>query len=109
MKLLQYLRIKMVDRQEKKAKLIWHCLLVNRNGALCYRTKNKKIGQRVWIFAICKKSVRQIWEKLLNTATKTGLDAAKKVVHKTVEATGEFIGNKMAEKIVKLDLNSRNV
>ena len=45
----------------------------------------------------------------MNTATKTGLDAAKKVVHKTVEATGEFIGNKMAEKIVKLDSNSRNV
>ena len=37
--------------------------------------------------------------------TKTGLDAAKtaskKVVYKTAEATGEFIGN-------KIDANSRN-
>ena len=44
-------------------------------------------------------------KKLLDTATKTGLDAvktaSKKVVHKTAEATGELIGNKVAEKIVK--------
>ena len=44
-------------------------------------------------------------KKLLDTATKTGLDAVKtasnKVVHKTAEATGELIGNKVAEKIVK--------
>ena len=41
----------------------------------------------------------------MDTATKIGLDAAKvaskKVVHKTVEATGELIGNKIAEKIEK--------
>ena len=56
-------------------------------------------------------------KKLLDTATKTGLDATKtafkKVVHKTAEATGVLIGNKIAEKIVKPkpvpDLNSRNV
>ena len=40
-----------------------------------------------------------------NTATKTGLDAAKtdskKVVHKTTEATGKFIWNKIAEKVVQ--------
>ena len=48
---------------------------------------------------------------------KTGLDAAKtaakKVVHKTVGAAGEFIGNKIAEKVMKPkpmpDENSRNV
>ena len=44
-------------------------------------------------------------EKLIDTATKTGLDAAKnaskKVIHKTAEATGELIGNKIAGKIVK--------
>ena len=41
----------------------------------------------------------------MDTATKTGLDAAKtgskKVVHKIAEATGELIGNKITNKIVK--------
>ena len=41
----------------------------------------------------------------MDTATKIRLDAAKvaskKVVHKTVEATAELIGNKIAEKIEK--------
>ena len=56
-------------------------------------------------------------EQLLDTATKTGLDAlktaSKKVVHKAAEATGEFIGNKIAGKIGKpkpvIDVDSRNV
>ena len=56
-------------------------------------------------------------KKLLVTATKTAIDATKtafkKVVHKTVEATGELTGNKIAEKKVKPkpvpDNNSRNV
>ena len=43
--------------------------------------------------------------KLLDAATKTGQDTAKaaseKEVHKTVEATGELIWNKIAEKSVK--------
>ena len=51
----------------------------------------------------------------MNTATKTGLKktAFKKVVHKIAENTGELIGNKITEKIVKPKLapdeNSRNV
>ena len=57
-------------------------------------------------------------KKILDTATKTGLDAAKtpskKVIYKTNEATGgELIGKKIAEKIVTPDpvpgVNSRNV
>ena len=46
----------------------------------------------------------------------TGLDAlktTKKVFHKVAEATGEFTGNRIADKIVKpkhvIDENSRNV
>ena len=39
----------------------------------------------------------------MDTATKTGIDAAKlaskKVVQKTAEATGDLIGNKIADKI----------
>ena len=41
----------------------------------------------------------------LGTATKTGLHAletvTKKVAHKAAEATGEFIGNKIADEIGK--------
>ena len=46
----------------------------------------------------------------MDVATKTGLDtlktASKKITYKAVEVTGEFIGNKTANKIVK---PSRNV
>ena len=41
----------------------------------------------------------------MDADTKTGLDAlktgTKKVAYKVPEATGEFIGNKIADKIVK--------
>ena len=45
-------------------------------------------------------------EKLMDTATKTGIDAtktaSKRVVQKTAEATGDLIGNKMAYKITSV-------
>ena len=45
-------------------------------------------------------------KKLMDTATKIGIDAAKtdskKVVQKTAEGTGNLIGNKMADKIFSL-------
>ena len=44
--------------------------------------------------------------KLMDTATKTGIDAAKtaskRVVQKTAEATGDLIGNKIADKITSI-------
>ena len=43
----------------------------------------------------------------MDTATKTGMDAAKiaskRVVQKTAEATGDLIGNKIADKITSTD------
>ena len=43
----------------------------------------------------------------MDTATKTGIDAAKTaskwVVQKTAETTGDLIGNKIADKITLLD------
>ena len=91
-------------------------LLTNRNDTLFYRTKNKKICQRIWVFVIRKKSINKYAKQLLDTATKTELDAVKTAskiaVHNTVEATGKFIGNKIADQILKLkpvpDANSRN-
>ena len=42
----------------------------------------------------------------MDTATKTGIDAAntasKRVVQKTAETTGDFIGNKVAGKITSV-------
>ena len=42
----------------------------------------------------------------MDTAKKTGIDAAKivskRVVQKSAEATGDFIGNKIADKITSL-------
>ena len=52
-------------------------------------------------------------KKLLDTGLDALKAASEKVVHKTTEGTGEFIGNKIAEKIVKskhvIDENPRNV
>ena len=45
-------------------------------------------------------------KKLMDSETKTGMDAAKttskRVVQKTAEATGNLIGNKIADKIISL-------
>ena len=45
-------------------------------------------------------------KKLMYTATKTGIDAAKivskRVVQKTAEATGDLIGNKIVDKITSV-------
>ena len=45
----------------------------------------------------------------MDTATKTGMDAAKiaskRVVQKTAEATGDLIGNKTADKITSIGIS----
>ena len=45
-------------------------------------------------------------KKLIDTATKTGIDAtknaSKRVVQKTAEATGDLIGNKIADQITSI-------
>ena len=56
-------------------------------------------------------------KQLLDTAIKAGLDAAKtvskKLIHNAAEVTGEFIGNNLADKVVKPkpvpDINSKDV
>ena len=51
-------------------------------------------------------------KKLTDTAIKTGKDfttiAGKKIVHKTAEATGDLIGNKIADKITSASKKSQN-
>ena len=51
-------------------------------------------------------------KKLADIAIKTGKDfatiAGKKIVHKTAEATGDLIGNKIADKITSASKKSQN-
>ena len=51
-------------------------------------------------------------KKLTDTAIKTGKDfatiAGKKIVHKTAEATGDLIDNKIADKITSASKKSQN-
>ena len=45
-------------------------------------------------------------EKLMDDATKTSKDfaniAGKKIIHKSTEATGDLVGNKIADKITSM-------
>ena len=79
--------------------------------------RTRKYVKEYRFFSFARNLSNKYGKKLLDSATKTRLDAlktpSKKVVHKAAEAIGEFIGNKIADKIVKSkpvsDANSRNV
>ena len=57
-------------------------------------------------FSFARKFGDKYVKKLIDTATKTEIDAAKtaskRVVQKTTEATGNLIGNKIAGKITSI-------
>ena len=56
--------------------------------------------------SFARKFVNKYGKKLIDTATKTGMNitktASKRAVQKTAEVTGDFIGNKVAIKITSL-------
>ena len=56
--------------------------------------------------SFARTSGEQYGKKLIDTATETGIDAAKtaskRVVQKTAEATGDLIRNKIADQITSL-------
>ena len=56
--------------------------------------------------SFARKSGDKRGKKLMDTATKTGIDAAKtaskKVVQETAEATADLVGNKIVDKITTL-------
>ena len=58
------------------------------------------------ILSFTKKLDDKYCKKLMDTTTKTGIDAAKtaskRVVQKTAEAAGDLIGNKIADKITSI-------
>ena len=59
-----------------------------------------------------RKSGDKYGKKLMDTATKTGIDAAKiaskRVVQKTAEATGDLIGSKIADDITLIGKPKEN-
>ena len=69
-------------------------------------TKFRKYVKRYGFLSFSRKFGDKYGKKLMDTATKTGIDAAKTaskwVVQKTAEATGDLIGNKIADKITSL-------
>ena len=68
--------------------------------------KFRKYVKGYGFLSFAKKIVNKYGRKLMDTATKTGIDAAKtaskRVVQKTAEATGDLIGNKIADKITSI-------
>ena len=73
-----------------------------------YSTKPKfrKYVKGYGFLSFARKCGDKYGKKLIDTATKTGIDAekaaSKRVVEKTAEATGDLIGNEIADKITSL-------
>ena len=89
----------------------------NKTTAQKQQTQNNSFNVEGYIFWSFTRDLSNKYTKqLLDNATKTGLDATKavtkKVAQKETEAAGEFIGNKIVDKIMKLkpaiDESSRN-
>ena len=76
-------------------------------------SRTRKYVKGYEFLSVVRKLCNKYGKQLLDTAAKTGLDALKttsqKVVHKAAEATGDFIGKKIVDKIVKPDENLRDV
>ena len=58
---------------------------------------------KVMVFlSFAKKLGNKYVQKLMDTATKTGITASKKVAQETAEATGDLFGNKIADKFTSI-------
>ena len=69
-------------------------------------TKYRKYVKGYGFLSFARTFCNKYGKKLMDTATKIGIDAAKtaskRVVQKTAEATGDLIGNKIADKVTLL-------
>ena len=85
--------------------------LAKRRYSIAPRTR--KYIKRYEFLSFAKNLSNKYGKQLLDSATKSELNSlkstSKKVVHKAAEATGEFIGNKISDRIVKSEGNSGNV
>ena len=68
--------------------------------------KFRKYVKGYGFLSFAKKVANKHGKKLMDTATKTGIEAAKttskRIVQKTAEATGDLIGNEVADKITSI-------
>ena len=68
--------------------------------------KYRKYVKGYGFLSFAKKFRNKYGKKLMDTVTKTGIDAtkttSKRVVQKTAEATGDLTGNKIADKITSV-------
>ena len=68
--------------------------------------KFRKYVKGYGFLSFTRKFNNKYGKKLIDTATKTGIDAvktaSKRVVQKAAEATGDLIGNKIADKITSI-------
>ena len=67
---------------------------------------HRKYVQGYGFMSFAKNFGDRYGKKLMDSATKTGKEfaktAGKKVIHKSAEATGDLVGNKIADKIVSV-------
>ena len=68
--------------------------------------KYRKYVKGYGFLSFAKKCGNKHGKKLMDTATKTGIDAtktaSKRIVQKTAEVTRDLIGNKIADKIISV-------
>ena len=68
--------------------------------------KYRKYVKGYGFLSFARKFGDKYGRKLMDTATKTGIDetkiASKRVVQKSVDATGDLTGNKIADKITSV-------
>ena len=66
----------------------------------------RKYAKGYGFLSLARKFGNKYYKKLMDTVSKTGIDAgkttSKRVVQKTAEATGDLIGNKIADKITSV-------
>ena len=74
--------------------------------------KYRKYVKGYGFLSFARKFGNKYGKKLMDIASKTGIDAAKtaskRVVRKTAEATGDFIGNKIADKITSVGKSKKD-
>ena len=102
-----------VPKLEAVQVVLVHCNLVNNNYPQASKVSltfapNKQFGQLINIspHSLVMLNTTKHGKKLMDTATKTGIDAAKtaskRVVQKLAEAIEDLIGHKIADKITSV-------
>ena len=68
--------------------------------------RTKKYVKGYGFLSFARNLSNKYGKTLLDTTTKTGINAlktdSKNVIHKATEITGEFLGNKIADRVAKL-------